>query len=269
MRLTVLVDNNTYIDQYYYGEPALSIYIEDGDSRILFDTGYSDIFIRNALSMNINLSELTHIVFSHGHNDHTRGISYLKQNSITDKTAIIAHPDIFKERYENDLSIGMSCTYDDLGEYYEIRLSKEPIKLSPAITFLGEIPTYFDFEKRKQIGYYKDNTVKLPDYVMDDSALAYNTGSGLFIITGCSHSGICNIIEHAKHVCSEDRIIGVIGGFHLFDVSSCLHDTIDYFEKNNIDKLYPCHCVSFAAKAEIHKRIPIQEVGVGMILDVI
>ena len=30
MKLTVLADNNTYIDQYYLGEPALSFYIEDG-----------------------------------------------------------------------------------------------------------------------------------------------------------------------------------------------------------------------------------------------
>ena len=29
MKLTVLIDNNTYIDEYYIGEPALSYYIED------------------------------------------------------------------------------------------------------------------------------------------------------------------------------------------------------------------------------------------------
>lgn len=28
MKLTVLIDNNTYIDEYYIGEPALSYYIE-------------------------------------------------------------------------------------------------------------------------------------------------------------------------------------------------------------------------------------------------
>ncbi len=66
MKLTVLVDNNTYIDNYYMGEPALSFYIEDGDSRILFDTGYSDVFIRNAIAMNINLKEITHIVYPTG-----------------------------------------------------------------------------------------------------------------------------------------------------------------------------------------------------------
>ena len=73
MKLTVLVDNNTYIDQYYLGEPALSFYIEDGDERILFDTGYSDAFIKNAEAMHIDLGRLTYIMLSHGHNDHTRG----------------------------------------------------------------------------------------------------------------------------------------------------------------------------------------------------
>ena len=54
MKLTVLIDNNTYIDEYYIGEPALSYYIEDENERLLFDTGYSDAFIRNAQAMNID-----------------------------------------------------------------------------------------------------------------------------------------------------------------------------------------------------------------------
>ena len=53
--------------------------------------------------------------------------------------------------------------------------------------------------------------------MLDDTAIVYKAKSGLFIITGCSHSGICNIIEHAKKVCSSDKILGVIGGFHIFD----------------------------------------------------
>lgn len=50
MKLTVLVDNNTFIDRYFLGEPAVSYYIEDEDDKILFDTGYSDVFISNAVS---------------------------------------------------------------------------------------------------------------------------------------------------------------------------------------------------------------------------
>ena len=54
MKLTVLIDNNTYIDKYYFGEPALSFYIEDDESKILFDTGYSGMFIKNAHDLNID-----------------------------------------------------------------------------------------------------------------------------------------------------------------------------------------------------------------------
>lgn len=68
MRLRVLVDNHTYIDQYYLGEPAVSYYLEIDGLRILFDTGYSDIVLRNAAAMGIDLGGLTHIVLSHGHN---------------------------------------------------------------------------------------------------------------------------------------------------------------------------------------------------------
>ena len=92
MKLTVLVDNNTYIDQYYAGEPAVSYYIETDDIKILFDTGYSDIFIKNACSMGIDLDSLTHIVLSHGHNDHSRGLKYLRHHYDLPDIRLIAHP---------------------------------------------------------------------------------------------------------------------------------------------------------------------------------
>ena len=105
------------------------------------------------------------------------------------------------------------------------------------------------------------------DYVMDDSALVYKTELGIYVITGCSHSGICNIIEYAKEVSKEDRVLGIIGGFHLFEVSEQVNKTIDYLKKNNIKHLYPCHCTTFAVRAEIYKIVPLKEVGVGLELE--
>lgn len=58
MKLTVLVDNNTLIDRYYLGEPGASYYLEDGDAKILFDVGYSDVFLKNAAALDIDLSQL-------------------------------------------------------------------------------------------------------------------------------------------------------------------------------------------------------------------
>src|SRR5882762_9853170 len=77
MKLTVLVDNNTLIDRYFIGEPAVSYYIEVDGKRILYDVGYSDAFIRNAQKLHINLLNLDYLVLSHGHLDHIWGLDQL------------------------------------------------------------------------------------------------------------------------------------------------------------------------------------------------
>lgn len=267
MKLTVLVDNNTYIDNYYLGEPALSYYIEDQKERILFDVGYSDVFIRNAQAMNLDLSAVSTIVLSHGHNDHTGGLNYLLEQYPLSHYKIVAHPDVFRKRIEEGKHIGAPVRKEQMEKVARMNLSKEPVKMSEHITFLGEIPVMFDFEPRKGMGIFEDDQEQV-DCVMDDSAIVYQREDGLFIITGCSHSGICNIIEYAKKVCNQENIIGIIGGFHLFEPNKQLEETIHYFRQNKIQVLYPCHCVSFNAKAEIHKAIPCREVGVGLEIEI-
>lgn len=66
MKLKVLEDNNTFIDEYYLGEPGVSYYIEDGDEKILFDTGYSSVILKNASKMNIDLNKINKLVISQG-----------------------------------------------------------------------------------------------------------------------------------------------------------------------------------------------------------
>ncbi|MBI6875230.1 MBL fold metallo-hydrolase [Clostridium aciditolerans] len=264
MKLKVLVDNNTYIDQYYCGEPAVSYYIEDEDSRLLLDVGYSDLFIRNSKELGINLESISTIVISHGHDDHTRGLKYYFEQSYKNNISIIAHPDAFKEKEIGNLKICSPILEEELKEKCNLILSKEPIKVSKNITFLGEIPRVNDFENRKPIGKQIIGENSIDDYVMDDTALVYKSEKGIYIITGCSHSGICNIIEYAKEVCKDNRVLGVIGGFHLFEVTKQVHKTIDYLKKNNLKELYPCHCTSFNVRAEIHKALPVKEVGVGL-----
>ena len=100
MKITVLVENNSRIDNYLFAEPALSLLIEHKDNKILFDTGYSDIFLRNAKTLNIDLNSITDIVLSHGHNDHTGGLRFLCSN--TSNIKLIAHPNIFDEKFETD-----------------------------------------------------------------------------------------------------------------------------------------------------------------------
>lgn len=77
MELTVLVDNNIHTDCDLLGEFGLSLLLEEDYHKIVFDCGSSDVFIKNAYHMNIELWDVTDIVLSHGHNDHTGGLLWL------------------------------------------------------------------------------------------------------------------------------------------------------------------------------------------------
>lgn len=268
MKLKVLEDNNTFIDNYYLGEPAVSYYIEDEDTKILFDTGYSDAFIKNAKSMNINLRKIDKIVISHGHNDHTGGLKYLFKNINNKNIELIAHSECFNKKICDNEYIGTSMIKEELEQVCNLRLENSILKISKNIIFLGEIPQINNFEKREVIGKCNKSGKMIDDIVKDDTAIVYKSKKGLFIITGCSHSGICNIIEYARYVCKENRVYGVIGGFHLFDVSEKLNKTIKYFKEIKPELIYPCHCISLDAKIEMGKQLKINEVGVGLEINI-
>lgn len=268
MKLTVLMDNNTYIDQYYLGEPAVSYYMEEGDVRMLLDCGYSDAFLRNAQAMGIDLSKLTHIVFSHGHDDHTRGLQFLKEAVDLQNVEIIAHPDCFFPREEDGLGFGAPYLPAEVADFARLTLSAEPVWITDKLLYLGQIADTIGFEARRPIGKRQSEEIWTDDYCYDDTALAYQTDEGVFIITGCSHSGICNIVEQAKALTGDDRIAGILGGFHLFDVDDRLLQTIDYLESCNIRDFYPCHCVSLKAKAKMMEKLDVEEVGVGLEIEI-
>ncbi len=268
MRITVLCDNNTRIDSYYLGEPGVSFYIEDGDARILMDTGYSDVYVKNAGKMGVDLTQLTALVLSHGHNDHTGGLDFLPDFS--GELPLYAHPQVFApKRYEGE-SIGMSLTKEEAAKRFNLHLSRQPVRLSRHITFLGEIPRGNNFEAQRPIGERLTPEGWVPDFLPDDTALVYHGEEGLTIITGCSHSGIINITEYAKEVCGDDRICGIVGGFHLLShrVNSQVQRTVDYLAKLRPSNLRPCHCTCFYARAAIHARTPIWDTCAGDVIEV-
>lgn len=269
MKLTVLVDNNTIIDRYFLGEPALSFLIEDGEERVLFDAGYSDAFVQNAAKLGVDLTRITQIVLSHGHDDHTRGLPALFALGDHRSVPLTAHPDCFWPKRSEGLAIGMPYSAEALAERVDLRLARTPRRISEHLIFLGEIPRMLDFEASYAMGERLREGIWEPDLVTEDSALVYESADGLFIITGCSHSGICNIIEYAKRVCGESRILGVIGGFHLFADDKRLAQTVDHLAAQNMTHAYPCHCVSLIAKAKmLSAGLPVEEVGVGMAIEI-
>lgn len=268
MKLTILVDNNTYIDKYYLGEPAVSYYIETEGKRILFDTGYSDVVIRNAEKMGIDLNEVTHIVLSHSHNDHTRGLQFLKETIDLSSMELIAHPGCFIPKYFDGEYIGAPYSEREIGELTKYTPCRTVHKITDRLFFLGEIPRSNDFENQTPIGMCERDGELHDDYNTDDTAMVYKSDAGIFVITGCSHSGICNIIDYAKKICEDERVLGVLGGFHLFEDNEALRNTIEYLESCHIKKLYPCHCVSLLARAKMMEKLPVTETGVSMQVEI-
>ena len=274
MKLTVLVDNNTVVDRYFHGEPGVSYFIECDDGKYLFDTGYSDIFLRNATKMDINLLQLDAVIISHGHNDHTWGLGELVKlysEAIYEgyeckKPAIIAHPDAFLDKNVDGLDVGAMLSIDQLKKLFSVKLEKEPVWLSEKLVFLGEIERNNSFEARTPIGKTLRNGIWEDDFVLDDSAMAYKSEKGLVIITGCSHAGICNIIEYAKKVCHESRVVDVIGGFHLLDPSQeKMNSTVEYLEKCQPHALHAAHCTDLHSKIRLAKVMNVEDVGVGLV----
>jgi 7,8-dihydropterin-6-yl-methyl-4-(beta-D-ribofuranosyl)aminobenzene 5'-phosphate synthase len=155
---------------------------------------------------------------------------------------LICHPGCFIKRYrkKDDSYIGLGSSLNEIKERYNLILSSEPYPVSTDVIFLGEVPRGNSFEAQKT-PFYKDG--KKDDFVCDDSGLAIITDLGLIVVSGCAHSGICNTVEYAKEVTGIKNVHAVIGGFHLKKVNDTMLKTIEYFKKNRIDNVYPCHCV--------------------------
>jgi 7,8-dihydropterin-6-yl-methyl-4-(beta-D-ribofuranosyl)aminobenzene 5'-phosphate synthase len=277
MQLTILVDNNTFIDHYYIGEPGVSYFIEADGFKVLFDVGYSDAFLINAQSMGIDLREIDFVVLSHGHLDHTWGLPHLvkylsndryQKNNIK-KPILITHPATFTSRStKKRKEIGPNMNNESLADYFEIRLSAAPVHITENLVYLGEIPRMDGFEGTKPLGNIIDDKGNSPDFILDDSALAYQSKDGLVIITGCSHSGICNIVEHAKKVMNETVVQDIIGGLHLLKPSKPqLLGTLDYLNKLKPKIIHACHCTDLNSKIALADVVKVGEVGTGMILN--
>jgi 7,8-dihydropterin-6-yl-methyl-4-(beta-D-ribofuranosyl)aminobenzene 5'-phosphate synthase len=275
MRLTVLVDNNASVN--LAGEWGLSIFIEVAKDKILFDLGASDLFLRNAKYLNLDVMNIDYIILSHGHFDHARGLDYWLQQCVSiprrekERPVFLAHPSALKPKFAANLSEnGMLTSVEVIDRCLEKRLSREPVRITEQLFFLGEIERRYEIADNysgKTVG--RDGTL-IDDPLMDDTALAYKAPEGLVIIAGCSHSGIINIVEQARRICDKERVLDIIGGFHLFEREvdeKRLDETISYLKDLNLQQIHPCHCTSLLPKLALAHVCELQEVKVGTVLE--
>ncbi|MFO7657230.1 MAG: MBL fold metallo-hydrolase [Bacteroidales bacterium] len=258
MKISVLVDN--IAGGKTEAEHGLSYLVEHQNKKVLFDTGQSSLFLKNAATMGADLSNLEAIVLSHGHFDHGNGLEYLSGGRL------ICHPGCFVKRYRkaDHAYIGLKETKALLEAKFDLTATMEPLRIFDGLYFLGEVPRVTDFES-KSTSFVLDSDI--PDFVMDDSAIAIMLEQGLFVVTGCGHSGIVNTLEHARTVTGESRIYGIMGGFHLKKADRQTAETIDYLKKNNVQHVLPSHCTELPALSEFYREFDFNMVKTGNILN--
>ena len=274
MKLTVLMDNTTILDKPYLSESGLSFLIETDDAKVVFDTGYSPIFLSNARKMGIELTDITAVAISHGHNDHTNGLPALGKllQRSGKRITVILHPACLEKKWWRNQDgsleeIGMPIDQEALEMFYDVTPIETPTIIGDSLYFLGNIPRN-DPAANESIGLIanKENQLE-PDFVLDDSAIVYDGKDGLVIINGCAHSGLVNIMSYTKELFPAKQVAAVIGGFHMISKDqSWLGDTaakIRTFEPNMI---YPCHCTDEASRAFLRSQFQVGTIGVGSIL---
>jgi 7,8-dihydropterin-6-yl-methyl-4-(beta-D-ribofuranosyl)aminobenzene 5'-phosphate synthase len=258
MRISILTENSP--GTYTQAEHGLSYLIEFDSRKILFDTGQSELFLQNAQIMNIDLGDVDLIVLSHGHYDHGNGLRFLERGTL------LCHPDCFVKRYGNkgEKYIGLGETKKELLDRFEHIGSREPYRISDKIYFLGGIPRNSEYESQSTGFTFEDGT---PDFVPDDSALALVMEEGLFIVTGCGHSGVINTFERAKAATGIEKLFGIIGGFHLKENNLQTRETINYLKKNGVKHVYPSHCTALPALCAFHREFETKAPRTGDILE--
>jgi len=258
LKITILNDN--VAGRRCRAEHGLSFLVE-ADKRMLFDTGSSDLIGYNAKILNIDLSQIEILVLSHGHDDHTGGLMLFEGQKL------ICHPDTFLKRHRksNHTELGIKWPEAEIRSRFELTTSREPMRLSDQIYFLGEIPRETSFESRSTAFQKADGS---DDFVMDDSGLAVVTAKGLVIISGCAHSGICNMTAHARKVTGIEKVHLVIGGFHLQNDDSVTQSTIEWLKMNQVEQVVPSHCTGFSAQVAFSRSYPFIQAKTGNIIEI-
>jgi 7,8-dihydropterin-6-yl-methyl-4-(beta-D-ribofuranosyl)aminobenzene 5'-phosphate synthase len=251
-----------------HGFSAL-VEVRKGDTvrRLLFDTGLTPHgCVENLRRLGRDPGDLEMIVCSHGHFDHTTGLSGLIDRLGRTNLPVVIHPEFWTRRRiaipglePFELPTTSRRALEDAG--FDIVENRQPSFLfDRSVLITGEVDRTTTFEQGFPIHEAKHDGSWEPDpLILDDQAFIANVaGKGLVVITGCGHAGIINTCRYAQRLTGVDRLHCVMGGFHLNGplFEPIIGDTVDAFEKLAPDVLVPAHCTGWKATHALARRFP-------------
>ena len=247
MKWTVLADNRAK-DPMFETEHGLSILLETGSYRILLDTGASDVFIRNAKRMGIDLGSVDYVFISHGHSDHAGGLRYFME--VNKRAKIIVSPDAVKGKFysmRNDLHSITTVWPEEMGE--RLIMVDNTCEVADGICVMAHIPQIHSMPKGNRHLFIKDTEGNLiPDDFRHEQAF-YTDG---LLFTGCAHNGLENILTACPWPVNT-----VVGGFHLLDGNETRNELTGLAQRltDNYPQavFYTSHCTGDIAYAIMKK----------------
>jgi len=264
VKVTILVEDAT-LKRGLLAEHGLSVllktkYIDGSGITLLLDTGATGtVLLHNAEKLSVSLRNIDAVILSHGHYDHTGGLLKLLEH-INGRIPIVAHPDAFKQKYHVKKKIehvGIPYNVNELlNKGAIISQTINPFKLSEAIFTTGQVERTTEFEETPKSYYYINKNKFERDFLLDDQALVIKHVDGLIIVTGCSHSGIVNILMHAQKIANEKDVYAIIGGLHLIGASEeRINKTVDFIHTIAPRIVAACHCTGFKAQKQLSDKL--------------
>jgi 7,8-dihydropterin-6-yl-methyl-4-(beta-D-ribofuranosyl)aminobenzene 5'-phosphate synthase len=234
---------------------------------ILFDTGVSaDGALHNIDVLDVDLSTIQAIVLSHGHTDHTHGLTGFLDRLGKRRLPILLHPDAFLKRRivlsdEKVLDLPPPSLHDLSREGIELLVERGPSFLvNGTVLVTGQVERTTDFEQGLKNQQAEKDGVWQPDpWVYDDQAIVVHVrGKGLVVLTGCGHAGVINILRQARAQTGVEQIYAVLGGFHLTGAlfEPMIPQTIAELQRIGPSVIVPAHCTGWRATHGIARAIP-------------
>ncbi|MDD2333396.1 MAG: MBL fold metallo-hydrolase [Mesotoga sp.] len=250
MRITVLCNDKAI--EGFECEHGVSFFVEMNGKNYLFDTGSTDVAVKNARKLGLNLSRIELIVISHGHYDHLGGLgSALRE---TGAKKVLVGEGSFERKFSETT---LTSPEDGRTEYERLGAIIETVWTSKEIADGVYVMTAAPLVTKERPG---EKHVKITegitdrDLFNDELSLSVVENGNVTVITGCSHRGIGNIVKQAS---GFGKVKNVVGGLHLLHKTEDeLEEIFGYLLGFDIDKFHIGHCTGDNVVKKIAERFP-------------
>ncbi len=240
MQITVLADQPAPAP--LTGEFGLSLLLRQNGRMWLFDTGAGAALPDNLKWLGIDPAEITQVILSHGHYDHTGGLACLTPQRIWCGENIPA-PQYSLHHDGSVHDISMPAAARKVFLRTPVQIMPTGGELAPGLFVSGRIPRISGEDCGGD--FYGDPACSVPDTVAGEIALL--TGDGV-LITGCCHAGLINTWQRFRDCCPAIKIHTVVGGLHLRHADDHrLEQTAAFIRQSGISRLMLFHCTGDAA----------------------